>query len=96
VFCVFALLRCCFCRPSNSWQPDHGTWDAKYKQVLVVFNARPEPYECAFPEGAEWYKLHPALAALHHDPLVQVCAADNTQRSLLVSPRMTAVFVQER
>eukprot|EP00775_Hariotina_reticulata_P002314 gene2314-2622_t len=80
----------------SSWQPDHGTWDAKYKQVLVVFNARPEPFECAFPEGAEWYKLHPALAALHHDQLVQVCTADNTQRTLLVSPRMTAVFVQER
>ena len=80
----------------SSWQPDHGTWDPKYKHLLLVFNARPEPFECSYPEGAEWYKLHPALAALHADTMVQLCSADNAQRRLHVSPRMAAVFVQER
>uniref|UniRef100_A0A383WMX3 pullulanase n=1 Tax=Tetradesmus obliquus TaxID=3088 RepID=A0A383WMX3_TETOB len=80
----------------SSWQPDHGSWDPQYKQALVVFNARPEPYEAEFPEGAEWYKLHPALAALQEDAMVQLCSADNEKRRLHVSPRMAAVFVQPR
>lgn len=80
----------------SSWQPDHGTWDQKYRQVLIVFNARPEPFECDFPEGGEWYKLHPALATLQEDRMVQLCTADNDRRRLYVSPRMAAVFVQER
>lgn len=80
----------------SSWQPDHGSWDPQYKQVLVVFNARPEPYEAEYPEGAEWYKLHPALAALQDDATVQLCSADNEKRRLHVSPRMAAVFVQPR
>jgi hypothetical protein len=80
----------------SSWQPDHGTWDPKYKQLLCVFNARPEPFECAYPVGSDWFKLHPALAALHGDPMVQLCSADNEKRMLHVSPRMAAVFVQER
>lgn len=80
----------------SSWQPDHGTWDNKYKQVLVVFNARPQPYECKYPEGSDWFKLHPAFAALTHDPMVMLCTADNDRKMLHVSPRMAAVFVQER
>lgn len=80
----------------SSWQPDHGTWDPRYSQVLVVFNARPDVYEAPFPDGAEWYKLHPAQASLRDDEAMQACSADNTARRLRVSPRMAAVFVTER
>jgi hypothetical protein len=74
---------------------DHGTWDERYVQVLAVFNAGPQPFSAPFPDGGEWYKLHPALAALG-DPGVDACSADNATRRLTVSPRMAAVFVQER
>ncbi|KAF8068441.1 PU1 [Scenedesmus sp. PABB004] len=75
----------------SSWQPDHGTWDQNFKQCLVVFNARPEPFEFEYPEGSNWFKLHPALAALQDDRMVQLCAADNDKRRLHVSPRLAAV-----
>lgn len=80
----------------SSWQPDHGTWDGQYKQVLLVFNARPTPFECAFPQGTDYLRLHPALAALTDDGAVQACRADNELRRLSVAPRIAAVFVQPR
>eukprot|EP00879_Flechtneria_rotunda_P011613 GHRR01012130.1.p1 GENE.GHRR01012130.1~~GHRR01012130.1.p1 ORF type:complete len:951 (+),score=302.30 GHRR01012130.1:707-3559(+) len=79
----------------SSWQSDHGTWDPKHKQLLVVFNARPEAFECDYPEAAEQYKLHPALASLQ-DPEVQQCTADNETRRLHVTARMAVAFVQDR
>lgn len=80
----------------SSWQPDHGTWDDRYKQVLVVFNARPGPYECDFPEGSDYFVPHPALAALKTDAAVQACTADNARRKLHVAPRIAAIFVEPR
>jgi hypothetical protein len=65
-------------------------------QVLIVFNARPEPYECTYPPGSDWFKLHPAFAALTGDPAVMACSADNDKKLLRVSPRLAAVFVQPR
>lgn len=65
-------------------------------QVLIVFNARPEPYECTYPPGSDWFKLHPAFAALTDDPAVMACSADNEKKLLTVSPRLAAVFVQPR
>lgn len=81
--------------PHMCMQPPSICPMCRHSQVLVVFNARPEPYVADFPDAAEWYKLHPDLAVLD-DPLVHLCCADNDARRLTVAPRMTAVFVQER
>jgi hypothetical protein len=80
----------------SSWQPEHGTWDAQYRQVLVVFNARPETYEADYPEGVAHLTLHPALAALREDEGVMACSADSERRRLRVSARLAAVFVEPR
>lgn len=81
----------------SSWQPDHGTWDPRFRDILVVFNARPEPFVFEYPEGADWnLRLHGALAALQDDRAVQLCSADNGARRLTVSPRLAAVFVNQR
>jgi pullulanase/glycogen debranching enzyme len=83
-----------------------GTHDPNYASVVCVFNARPEPYECAFPvaaggPGSGALRLHPALEALRGaqgedaDGALDGCWADAAARALTVAARTAAVFVEE-
>jgi hypothetical protein len=87
----------------------HGTHDPLHASVVCVFNARPEPYECAFPIGESGglgsgaLRLHPALEELRgdgdgddgRDAALEGCFVDASKRRLVVAARTAAVFVED-
>lgn len=82
---------------TSSASPDNeGVYDPAHVRLLVLFNARPEPVTWPFPSSSSALTLHPALAALEFDSVVQRCAADATSRTVSMPERCAAVFVEQR
>lgn len=75
--------------------PGRPALGSKWKRVIVVFNARPEPVTWAYPALATLkLGLHPAQAA-GADAVVKQAAFDPAHAALTVPGLTTAVFVAE-
>ena len=62
----------------------------------MVFNTRPNSYDCQWPSACKQLELHPVLAK-SQDPVTRSeCLIDNVNRTIEVPSRTVAVFVESR
>eukprot|EP00892_Ulva_mutabilis_P007082 jgi/Ulvmu1/4746/UM020_0030.1 len=65
--------------------------DPRVRQICVLLNATPEPYEADFPGACSHLELHPQMKGLPH---VDASEIDNAQRKLTVGPQTILVVVE--
>jgi pullulanase len=76
---------------------DAGTVDPTYKSIAVLINADKVAHSFTLPgySGCS-LKLHPVQQASGADPVVKASSFDGGSGTFVVTPRSTAVFVENR